>query len=61
VHHAVGAEDVDRDELGVEVYGGPAERYTDCEALCVAEVFGRCVEGWDGVAVQYAAGWVEVV
>ena len=38
VDYAVGAEDVDGDELAVEVDGGAFEGYADGEALRVAEV-----------------------
>jgi hypothetical protein len=61
VNHAVGGEDVDGDEACVKVDRWALKRDTDGEALCVPKVLGGRVERGNGVAMEYAAGGVEVV
>jgi hypothetical protein len=60
VDHAVGGKDVDGDKARVEVDRWALECDADGEALCVAEVLGGCIKRGDGVAVEHAAGGVEV-
>lgn len=58
--HAVGAEDVDCHDAGVEVHGEAPQADLGGEALRVVAEGGLAVEGWDGAGYEHAAGGVEV-
>jgi hypothetical protein len=61
VDYAICAEDVDSDQPAVEVDGWALECDANGQALLVAKVMLGFEERRDSVAVEHAAGWIEIV